>query len=846
MKKTEVIYLKDYEKTGYRVDNVFLSFDLFDKKTRVLNKMEIIKEQDKPLFLQGEDLRLLELKMNGEKFPFEEKNGGIELKGLPEKFTLEIITEIDPIMNTSCEGLYKSGGIFCTQNEAQGFRKITYYFDRPDMMAVFTTKMTADKKKYPILLSNGNLIGQGDLENGRHWASWHDPFRKPCYLFALVAGDLAVSEDRFITKTGREVKLQIFVDKGNEDKTHHGMESLKKAMKWDEEVFGLEYDLDIYMIVAVDSFNMGAMENKGLNIFNSTYVLADKETAVDEEYLGIESVIAHEYFHNWTGNRVTCRDWFQLTLKEGLTVFRDQEFSGDMFDSTVQRIMDVTRLKEAQFPEDKGPMSHPIKPKSYMEVNNFYTATVYEKGAEVVRMVQTLIGKENFKKGLRKYFELYDGQAVCTENFIEAMERVSGKDLTQFKAWYDYAGTPSLKIKTSFEKGVFHIFISQETPKNGNEGIPRKPLHIPFVFGLNGERYIWELTEWEQNLEIPQENFPICEWNLDFSAPVYIYDDLGKENEKGVVEHGSYPFSRWAAYQSLLFRNMQDFAQGGAFDIQEMTSLLGIILQSDLTDAEKAYFLKLPSEIQLNNVLEKLAPQKVREWVDRFYKTVGKEMEGRLTQLYHDSWEDKFSLSSESMGKRLLRSLCLLYLPNEDMIFEHFEKAQNMNDEYKSLLAMVLRNHKMLDQALESFYQKWSHDNLVINKWFTLQALRKEKELPTHLMRITEDPVFSWEEPNKLRAVFGSFAMRNLSEFHSPDGSGYRLLAEVIEKLDSSNPQVGSRLSTSFRDTHKLEEDQRKISLCILEELLKKIKSPDCREVIGVTVQKLKGGKDVE
>ena len=844
MTNHQEIKLEDYTKPSHQIHGVELEFDLYEDHAIVTNKMDVeSSDGNGDLFLDGKELELIELIVNDKKAEYELIDGGLILKGLISRSQIIIKTKIYPQKNTSCEGLYKSGSIFCTQCEAEGFRKITYYPDRPDVMSVFTTKIIANKKQYPYLLSNGNKTDHGDIDNERHFAVWNDPFKKPSYLFALVAGDLALKEDNFTTMSGREVKLQIFVDHGNLDKCDFAMESLKNSMKWDEQTFGLEYDLDIYMIVAVDSFNMGAMENKGLNIFNSVYVLAKKETAIDEEFLGVEGVIGHEYFHNWTGNRVTCRDWFQLTLKEGLTVFRDQEFSADMFDRTVQRIMDVTRLKEGQFPEDKGPMAHPIKPKSYIEINNFYTATIYEKGAEIIRMIHTLIGKENFRKGMDKYFELFDGQAVRTQDFVYAMEQASGVDLTQFQRWYDYAGTPTLNIKTQFEAGKFKINIAVDIPKNGNEKLELEPLHIPFCFSLNGKEHLIELKEWETEVEFQTEQNPVCEWNLDFSAPVYIIDDLGVSNLKEIVKKGSNPFSRWDAFQKIVFNNLRKSTDQNQLLFGDILEVLPSVLTSNLSHAVKAKILTLPRENQLNDQLDQIDPRFVSEWKTKLVEEISEKFQEQIIELYKESHsEDKaFDIKANSIGSRMLSGACLNYMTfqNPEIVYQHFDKATNMSDQFRSFKTIALSHHNKKTEVVQRFYDQWKGDGLVINKWLSTLVQEDSEDIIEKINKISNDAVFNWSEPNKIRAVFGTFAMRNFSQFHREDGKGYKLIIDVIEKLDKSNPQVGSRLATSFRDCSRLKVDQKNKVKTMLEDLSKNLVSPNCSEIVNKTLEAL-------
>ncbi|MGZ3634171.1 MAG: aminopeptidase N, partial [Parachlamydiaceae bacterium] len=569
------VLLKNYTPPNYLIKKVHLCFDLEDEKTLVTSKMDFIRNPESTsnfsLVLNGEELKLHSIKLDGRllsdaEYDVDEKI--LTIHNPPQAFTLQIENEINPKKNTALEGLYKSGGIFCTQNEPEGFRRITYFLDRSDVMAKYTTKIMADQKRYPILLSNGNEIGRGSLDNGRHWVEWQDPFAKPSYLFALVAGDLGLVSDTFTTMSGRKIDLRIYCDKGNEGKCAHAMQSLIKAMRWDEEVFGLEYDLDIYMIVAVDAFNMGAMENKGLNIFNTSCVLGDPSTATDANYARIETVIAHEYFHNWTGNRVTCRDWFQLTLKEGLTVFRDQEFSSDMQSRAVKRIEDVMTLRGRQFAEDAGPTAHPIKPKSYLEVNNFYTATVYNKGAEVIRMIQTLIGKEVFCRGITKYFELYDGQAVTTEDFIYAMEQVSGRNFTQFRRWYSQAGTPIVEIDSQYDanKKTLSLCVKQRCEPTADNS-EKEPFHFPLALGLLGKdghdlplqiagkrlsQSLIEIAQPEETFVFENvEELPVLSINRNFAAPIKIEMDVSKSDLLFLMAHDSDPFNRWEAGQKL-------------------------------------------------------------------------------------------------------------------------------------------------------------------------------------------------------------------------------------------------------------------------------------------------------
>ncbi|AUN97923.1 aminopeptidase N [Bacteriovorax stolpii] len=821
----KVIKLSEYKKPDYLVETIDLVLHLDNTKTLVQSTMKIKRNTDEvtPLILNGEELVLKSIKLNNETYTdyvHSTENHSLTLNKVPAEFTLMIENEINPEANKTLDGLYKSGTIFCTQNEPEGFRRITFYVDRPDNMAKFTTKIVADKKLYPILLSNGNPIARGDLEGGKHFVTWEDPFKKPAYLYALVAGDLGVIKDTFKTKSGRNVALEIYCDKGNENKCHHAMESLKKSMKWDEDRFGLEYDLDIYMIVAVDAFNMGAMENKGLNIFNSAYVLADQKSATDTNFYGIESVIGHEYFHNWTGNRITCRDWFQLTLKEGLTVFRDQEFSADMNSRSVERIQSVMGLRAAQFAEDAGPTSHPIKPATYMEINNFYTATIYEKGAEVIRMIQTLLGVDGFRKGMDKYFELFDGQAVRTEDFIHAMSVANNNfDFTQFKNWYGQNGTPLLKATSKYDEAAkrFTLTLTQTLPANAPKDA--KAYHMPVRVGLidsTGKDIaskVLELKETTQDFVF--ENItskPIASVNREFSAPVKLTTDLTFDEQLFLMAHDSDSFNRFEAAQvvstKLILDLIEDAKAKRTFELNsKYVEAFGKILADNTIDeAFKALSMSIPGEGVLHQEQAEIAypeTEAVRTFVK---KTLATAHQDTLVKLYKSIEQKEYKLDPKSMGQRDLKNKCLDLLSYVEggkynsLAFDHFKAATNMTDEIGALTTIVHANSVHKDEALKAFYDKWKHETLVMQKWLTVQASASDESTYDAILKLEKDAVYDRTIPNLVRALLGQFVATNKVQFNHPSGRGYKLIADRLLELDKLNPQVASRLASGFKD----------------------------------------------
>jgi len=837
-KQPQTIYLKDYKPVPFEVESLDLYFNLDEEETIVAALMKLRATSDeRSLRLDGsKDLQLVSLQIDGEEVPkalyeIDVENESLTINDVPDSFELEVVTRIQPQLNTSLNGLYKSSGNFCTQCEAEGFRNITYYLDRPDVMTLFTTTIEGDKETYPVMLSNGNMVDSGELEDGRHYVKWEDPFKKPCYLFALVAGKLERIEDSFTTVSGRDVKLQIFVEKHNIDKCDHAMASLKRSMKWDEEVFGREYDLDIYMIVAVDDFNMGAMENKGLNVFNSKYVLARPDTATDTDFINIEAVIGHEYFHNWSGNRVTCRDWFQLSLKEGFTVFRDQEFTSDMFSRTVKRIDDVNRLRSYQFVEDAGPMAHPVRPASYVEINNFYTLTVYEKGAEVVRMIHTLLGQELFRKGCDLYFERHDGQAVTTDDFVAAMETVSGMDLTQFKRWYDQAGTPALDCESSYDAAsrTYTLTVKQSCPPSPGQET-KEPYHIPFAMGLlgvdgepltlvvNGENLG---TDAMLHLKSVEETFvfenveaePVPSLLRQFSAPVKLNYNYSTDQLAFLMANDSDGFNRWEAGQRLALQIILDLIEqhklGNPFDIEPVGDLyspyakaFAKLLQEQSDDLNfQAAALQLPSANYIGEALSVIDPVAITEARNFLKQTLAAEYRDELQTVYDaNADEGEFSVDAVAVGRRAMKNLCLSYLASladddaVDLIIDQIENAITMTDVMAGMSGLIHIDCPERELAINAFYEKWQGDALVVDKWLTLQAMSHLPDTLAQVKGLMSHPAFNIKNPNKARALISGFVSGNPYRFHDESGAGYEFLADRIIELDKMNPQIAARM----------------------------------------------------
>ena len=855
-------YLSDYLPPTHLIDTADLDFALGEAGSTVVARLALRRNPDPlaakgPLVLMGRELELLGIEIDGRPLTAAEYEEGEESLTLPstppDSFSLTLRTRIHPEANTSLEGLYMSGGNFCTQCEAEGFRKITYFLDRPDVMARYRVRVEAEKKRYPVLLSNGNLVESADCGNGRHFAVWEDPYPKPSYLFALVAGDLVHLEDRFTTRGGREVTLRIYVREPDLDKTGHARRSLIKAMKWDEDAYGLEYDLDIFNIVAVSDFNMGAMENKSLNIFNSKYVLAKPETATDADYVNVEGVIAHEYFHNWTGNRVTLSSWFHLSLKEGLTVFRDQCFTADMNSAAVERIQSVAILRAAQFPEDAGPMAHPIRPPSYIEMNNFYTATVYEKGAEVIRMIHTLLGQEGYRKGMDLYFARHDGHAVTTDDFVAAMEDASGVDLAQFRLWYSQAGTPTLKIGRSYDAAAatFTLTVEQSLPATA-DGMAKRPMHIPLALGLldadgkelplrlagearaAGSHRVLDLrraTETFTFVDVPRA--PVPSLLRGFSAPVYLQHDLSHEELSFLMANDTDSFNRWEAGQQLatqlLIGLVEDRLAGREMKSSPiLTNAFRSVLADESLDHELAALaLILPDERTLAEHFDIIDPDAIHAARDFLSAALAEELQDLLRQIYRDNGgEGEYSIDSAAIGRRRLKNIALSYLTCREgaedvpLAVEQFESANNMTDSATALAALSRRDCPERETALSRFYQRWAGDELVLDKWFTLQALSPLPNALADLERLVAHEAFDIKNPNRVRALLSAFAHNNPVRFHSPDGRGYRYIADRVIELDALNPQVAAKLVSAFNAWRKYDGARQELMQAELERIV--------------------------
>ena len=833
MSKHKMIFLKDYRAPDFTIENCYLEFDIFEEHTTVKNTM-LVKQQCRDIRdirLNGVDLELISFKVDGKTLSedmYKVDDQSLTLYNVQGTFNLEIITKIYPHKNTELEGLYKSNGMFCTQNEPEGFRRITYFLDRPDVMAKYTTKVIADKK-YPMLLSNGNKKESGELENNRHFCVWEDPFAKPSYLFALVAGNLGFVKDSFKTMSGRDIELNIYCDIGNESKCFHAMDSLKKSMKWDEEQYGREYDLDIYNIVAVDSFNMGAMENKGLNIFNSHYVLADKESATDQNYMGIESVIAHEYFHNWTGNRITCRDWFQLTLKEGLTVYRDQTFSADMNSKDVVRIDNVKSLRERQFVEDAGPTAHPIQPDSYISMNNFYTATVYEKGAEIIGMYHTLLGEENYKKSMKLYFDTFDGQAVRVDDFFWAMEQNYDGDLTQFKRWYHQSGTPTLQVSESYADGTLKLTCKQVIPTTV-EGKEQLPFMYPFKIALFCEegRFIEEKTLIiKDEVELFEFNGLTCKpklsLNRGFSAP--IKTAYKEQDYPFLMKYDNDSFNRYEAAQEFALQTLNAMIEGEKIDESYIDSYKEL-LDADVDLMYKAQLLELPSISNLMQTREVVDFQKLCDVKEELTKHIADTYKDRLLDLYkanHDN-EDE-SISSKAMAARAIKNRALQFLcslRSDDIgvvCNQQYYSSKTMNDKVIALSLLENFYSKTAEKALKDFYDKYKNDTLVMNKYFTIISSAKRDDVLSRVIESQRDEVYDEKVPNLVRSLVYTFT-RNYSYFHAKDGSGYKFIADKIIEIDKINAQIASGLAGAFKIYGKLDVYHKNVMKEQLERII--------------------------
>ncbi|CAA0087141.1 Aminopeptidase N [Zhongshania aliphaticivorans] len=872
------IFLSDYRVPDFLIDSTHLQFELGEDSTSVCSVLAMRRnpdaaEQGAPLKLHGTELELISLAIDGRQLSDAEwSQSGEELiiDNVPSSFSLSCETRLRPQENTSLEGLYKSSGMFCTQCEAEGFRKITYYLDRPDVMSVFTVEIIADKERYPVLLSNGNLMSSEEQASGKSKTVWHDPFPKPAYLFALVAGKLAVVDDQFVTMNGRCVDLKIYVEEKDLDKCDHAMLSLKNAMRWDEEVYGREYDLDIFNIVAVDDFNMGAMENKSLNIFNTSCVLAKPETTTDAGFQRVEGVVAHEYFHNWSGNRVTCRDWFQLSLKEGFTVFRDAAFSSDMGSPTVKRVEDVTLLRTAQFAEDAGPMAHPIRPDSFIEISNFYTVTIYEKGAEVVRMIHTLLGPELFRKGSDLYFDRHDGQAVTCEDFVLAMEDASGIDLQQFRNWYSQAGTPQLMVSGVYDEQTKTYTLSVKQSCPATPGQPQKaPYHIPLAVALIGEAGQLPLnldgveadietadnTERVLNVSLAEQDFvfkdveeePVPSLLRGFSAPVKLVFDYSRAQLLRLMRNDSDGFCRWDASQHLGLLEIKSAiaTQAALLEPEYIDVCRDILADTSLDAAMVALMLQLPSEAYLAEIIHPVDVHGIHLARESVRKALANALKDELMACYSRCQSnEEYAATAEQIARRSLKNTALsfLMLLQEDrftqLAVSQFDTSSNMTDRLAALSCLVNSDAEYKAEALQLFYQQWQHEPLVINQWFQVQAmchlpgtLKTVKELMSH-------PAFDIRNPNKVRALIGAFCGQNGVNFHSEDGAAYRFLADQVLLLNRSNPQIASRLLVPLTKWRKYLPAAQKLMYAELERILSEPElSSDVYEVVSKSLQ---------
>ncbi len=877
----QTIYLKDYCPAVCAIETVDLDIAIFADHTRVTATLACIRQREGDLVLDGEDIVLESVALDGVPLAataYSTTDHSLTLPApLPARFTLTTVSRIDPDRNTCLSGLYRSKDGYFTQCEAQGFRRITWFLDRPDVMATYTCTLHADKAQFPVLLSNGNPVAAGDEADGRHWAKWADPFKKPSYLFAMVAAKLDVLEDHYITTSGRRVRCAVYVEPGKLDQCAHAMAALKKSMKWDEDVFGLEMDLDHYMIVAVGDFNMGAMENKGLNIFNTKYVLARPDTATDIDFQNIDRVVAHEYFHNWTGNRVTCRDWFQLSLKEGLTVFRDQQFGMDMHSAGVTRIQEVRTLRTAQFPEDAGPMAHPIRPAAYAEINNFYTATVYEKGAEVIRMIHTLIGAEAFRKGMDLYFERHDGQAVTCEDFVAAMQDASGLDLTQFKRWYNQAGTPRLEARGEFDAAArrFTLRVEQHYPETAyekrlaDEGTPlvRGPYHLPLKMALlandgralplrlageataaGTERVLAVTADRQQFVFEDIDAAPVPSLLRGLSAPVVLDYPYSQAELIHLMAHDADAFARWEAGQRLA----TDILLGGltrpdatdwipAGYANAVRTLLASAFLPGGDPALVAEALVLPSEVVLAETLQGVVDP---EAIHRARLTLRRHLSETLYNELRDAYDRlqvraAYSPDAAQAGQRALRNACLAYLAEADdshhgLVVAHLNGADNMTDRMAALTALAQFDCRERETALEAFLTEWQHEALVVDKWLLVQSTSRAADTPARVRGLLRHPAFDIKNPNKVYALIRAFCSANPKHFHAADGSGYALAADAIIEIDSLNPQVAARISRSFDRWRAFDAGRQAHARSALERIQAKPDlSRDVAEVVG-------------
>ena len=850
------VRLEEYQPPPWTIDTVDLDFRLDKRSTRVIARLTLARNpafqgRAEHLRLDGEELQPVWLRLDGSELHADRyaiDDEGLTLFDPPDRFVLESEVEIDPAANTRLEGLYRSGGLFCTQCEAEGFRRITWFIDRPDVMARYRVRIEADRATCPVLLSNGNPVEAGELAGGRHYAVWDDPFPKPSYLFALVAGPLECREEDFTTASGRPVKLRVWVEPGNLDRCEHAMRSLVKAMRWDEDQYGREYDLEVFNLVAVNDFNMGAMENKGLNIFNAKYVLARPDTATDADYQGIEAVVAHEYFHNWTGNRITCRDWFQLSLKEGFTVYRDQEFSADMGSRAVKRIDDVRLLRTHQFAEDAGPMAHPVRPDHYQEINNFYTTTVYEKGAEVVRMQAELLGPVTFRKATDLYFERHDGQAVTVEDFVRCMEDASGRDLEQFMHWYRYAGTPVVRARGRYDAAArrYHLHLEQEVPDTPGQH-HKPPFHIPIRVGLLGadgrelplrraddcpDPSLIELRQAAMEVifeEVPEA--PVPSLLRGFSAPVRLEIDQSDAELQLLMAHDSDGFNRWEAAQRLAARLILGLVAHKADPVRLPETYLETfrrtLARADEDPALTAELLQLPSETWLGDQMEVLDPEALHRVREGVKAELGRRLRDLLVEGYR-RFDDQgpYRITAEAIGRRSLKNLLLEYLvagggeQGKALCLEQYRRDANMTDVMAALACIAHTHWPEREAILAEFAARWADDPLVMDKWFSVQALSHREDTLPGIQVLLSHPAFSMENPNKVRSLIGAFAAGNPLRFHAPDGSGYTFLVDKVLELDGINPQIAARLLRNLARWRRLDPARQALVRRQLERVL--------------------------
>ncbi len=820
----KTVYLKDYTPAPYQVDQIQLSFALFEDKTIVTSEVQYFKNplaSSNTLVLHGQHQRILAVAMDGVAFSdYTLDEQTLTIAHAADKFTLSITSEIHPESNTALEGLYKSQGTFCTQCEAEGFRRITYFQDRPDVLSIFSVRIEADKSLYPVLLSNGNLVAAGELENGRHFTAWHDPFPKPCYLFALVAGDLVRIADSFTTMSGRHVDLHIYVRAGDENQCDHAMASLKKAMQWDEEHYGREYELDLFNIVAVSDFNMGAMENTSLNIFNTKLVLAHQATATDTDFISVEGVIAHEYFHNWTGNRVTCRDWFQLSLKEGLTVYRDHEFSSDMNSRAVQRIDDVDHLRRFQFPEDASPLAHSVQPDNFIEISNFYTMTVYEKGAELIRMQHILLGDAQYRQATDRYFERYDGHAVTCDDFVQCMADASGRDMSQFFLWYKQAGTPTVEASSHYnpELQQFTLKLKQAQPDTPGQS-DKKPLLIPVAVGLlnvQGQEthaiQVLEMTEREQSFSFDNvSSRPVPSILRGFSAPVKLSTDLSDSDLRLLQLSDTDGFNKWEAGQTIALRTIERVMLDPNADISQFIADFGMIIQQGIDpNSDKALLaraLSLPAISVIAQAQAVIDPAAIDRARTHILKAIKRAHKDDLVRLYEaNSSTGAFAITPAAMGRRALQNTALELLTVSNgtgcaaRAKAHYHKADNMTDLVAALSCLSDSTQPEREEVFNDFYQRFKNYPLVVDKWFSLQAIANREAIFDDFAQLRQHPEFNIKNPNRVRSLYSAFTINNPVKFHDPSGQGYIILRDAIIELNALNPQIASRQVTPLRE----------------------------------------------